>query len=269
MKFVVYALASCAATSAVQALTLPFMDQTAIMFGWSSPKDVSMSSSTWGGHKNSNDDDDDFVIQDRHRNHRDRDDRRRRGNRGKGEGTIFDRLRKEKKFSKLVEILEENRGLKDDLERSDAKLTMFAPTNEAIDRLKKELDRRDAAEEGEEYDSDRREHHGKRPRHEMDEIIRYHLCPEEMNKDDLYDGMTMKTELKLKELDGNRQRIRVFKFKGDVLLNMYARVHDEEMEAENGMIMAIDQVLMPPVEFFYFDVLSLVNSFLRIATIFN
>ncbi|KAJ1564898.1 hypothetical protein HK096_005634, partial [Nowakowskiella sp. JEL0078] len=45
-------------------------------------------------------------------------------------GSILDVLRNDKRFRKVVQILEENRGLRDDLEKNDRKLTFFAPTDE-------------------------------------------------------------------------------------------------------------------------------------------
>ena len=50
-------------------------------------------------------------------------------------------LKKDKRFSKLVEVLEKNRGLRDDLDRKDAKVTFFAPTNDAMDKLKEDMEK--------------------------------------------------------------------------------------------------------------------------------
>ena len=53
---------------------------------------------------------------------------------------------------------------------------------------------------------------------EFSEILRYHIVGHEFKFDDLFDGMTLRTELKLRSLNGQPQRIRVFEFEGDYLL---------------------------------------------------
>ncbi len=123
-----------------------------------------------------------------------------------------DKLRKDDRFSKLVKVLEEvlyvhtieifsdsqNRGLRDDLEEKNVRLTFFAPTNEAFDKLKKRMN----------LNKER----------EFSEIIRYHIVNHEFKEEDIFDGMTLRTDLKLRELNGQPQRIRVFEYEGDFLL---------------------------------------------------
>ncbi|KAJ3182792.1 hypothetical protein HDU85_002394 [Gaertneriomyces sp. JEL0708] len=145
-------------------------------------------------------------------------------------GSLIDRLRSEKMFSRFVEVIEKERGLRDDLENRDRQTTVFAPTNEAFERLEKEMG---AA--------------GKGDNQRMGEMLRYHICPDmELRMDDMVSGTLLSTGLKLRDLDDRHQRIRVFRFHGDVWLNMRARVHKKGMEAENGRIFAIDRVLMMP-----------------------
>ena len=85
-------------------------------------------------------------------------------------------------------------------------MTFFAPTNEAIRKMKEMLEKR--------HDMD--SHDRKRM---TDEIIRYHVVSEELSCEDFFDGQTLKTDLKLRELDGKNQRIRVLEmWNGDVLL---------------------------------------------------
>ena len=57
------------------------------------------------------------------------------GGRKEKTGTIFDTLRADERFSMLVEVLEKNRGLRDDLDNSKQNISMFAPTNEAFKKL--------------------------------------------------------------------------------------------------------------------------------------
>jgi len=151
-------------------------------------------------------------------------------------GTIVDRLRDDKRFSRFVEVLERERGLRDDLDNRDKETTVFAPTNEAFKRLEDEWrDRRGAYDE----DNDREQW--------MRQALKYHIAPDSMIEGDaLHAGALIPTDLRLRELGDRHQRVRVFRFHGDVWLNMHARIVEKDLEAENGRIHAIDRVLRPP-----------------------
>ncbi|KAJ3055161.1 hypothetical protein HK097_011315 [Rhizophlyctis rosea] len=152
------------------------------------------------------------------------------------QGTIMDRLRKEDRFRQFVKVLEKETGLRDDLDRRDTKVTLFAPTNEAMDRFEEEI--RMAEREGD--------------RPTMKEILSYHIVrDEEMKCKDMRPGMTLKTELRPNHLDRHHQRIRVVGFGGTPILNMRAGVQDCDMRAENGMIHGISNVLIPPRDLYH------------------
>ncbi|KAJ3077193.1 hypothetical protein HK102_005278 [Quaeritorhiza haematococci] len=153
----------------------------------------------------------------------------------KGEkGTVLDRIREDDRFSKFVQILEQDRGLTDDLERLDKKVTLFAPTNEAFEKTKEMFG-----------ETKKRRGLGD-PKPSPEEIARYHICPEDITEDELYDGMLIESEYKPGDLEGERQRIKVSKLRGDWVLNMYVRVEESDMEAANGVVHVIDRVLIPP-----------------------
>ncbi|KAJ3359858.1 hypothetical protein GGF31_003626 [Allomyces arbusculus] len=82
----------------------------------------------------------------------------------------------------------------------------------------------------------------------MAAIIRYHIVAEkDLKMDDLHDGKLLDTELELSELGHRKQVIRVVELgKRRVLLNMYSRIIDSDMEAANGVVHAVSEVLMPP-----------------------
>ncbi|KNE71419.1 hypothetical protein AMAG_15653, partial [Allomyces macrogynus ATCC 38327] len=82
----------------------------------------------------------------------------------------------------------------------------------------------------------------------MSAIIRYHVVAEKkMKMGDLHDGKLLETELELSELGHRKQVIRVVQLgKRRVLLNMYSRIIDSDMEAANGVVHAVSEVLMPP-----------------------
>lgn len=84
MKVLSTLLFASTATSIVNAMSVPFMDQTSLMFGWSSQSE-------------------DMSVSEKY-SETDRRDRRRHDKEG---GNIYDKLRDDKRFSKFVEILEE------------------------------------------------------------------------------------------------------------------------------------------------------------------
>ncbi|KAJ3281880.1 hypothetical protein HK104_011219 [Borealophlyctis nickersoniae] len=153
--------------------------------------------------------------------------------RGRQGGSIVDRLRGDERFSRFVDALERERGLRDDLSDMNKRSTVFAPTNKAFKHIEDEI----MARKGKDHD-----------RHpDMKEILAYHILPDQdISGDDLRPGMLLRTNLKPKSLEGHRQRIRVFKFAHEVYLNVHSRVVEKDMEAENGRIHVIDRVLMPP-----------------------
>ncbi|KAJ3041583.1 hypothetical protein HDV00_009060 [Rhizophlyctis rosea] len=147
------------------------------------------------------------------------------------QGTVMDRLRKEEDFRRFVKALENEAGLRDDLDRRDAKVTVFAPTNQAMERLEDEIEK--LGREGE--------------RPSMEQILSYHIVrDEELCFKDLKPGMTLRTNLRPNDLDRHHQRIRVVGMMGGITLNMRAQIVDRDIKAENGMIHGINGVLMPP-----------------------
>lgn len=147
----------------------------------------------------------------------------------RGQGTIFERIRQDKRFSRFVEVLEKNgRGLKDDLEDSKKTTTIFVPDNEAMKRIEKEW----------ELSSDKES--------QLRDVIKYHIAPDaEVSRDCMHAGALVPTDLRLKSLGDRHQRIKISKFANTVFLNMEATVTDSE-RADNGYIHAISQVLIPP-----------------------
>jgi len=151
------------------------------------------------------------------------------------EGTIMEVLRNDKRFRRVVRALEESHGLKDGLDRKDRQLTFLAPTDEAWKNIEQVLD------------SMRRNRRGNE-RKNIEEVLQYHILRDEVQEKDLFNGRLLETELRESELKDKRQRIRVTDFFGQKYLNMYARVHREELRADNGVVLILDNVLCPPLE---------------------
>ncbi|KAJ3122697.1 hypothetical protein HK098_002533 [Nowakowskiella sp. JEL0407] len=158
--------------------------------------------------------------------------------------SIIEVLKDDKRFSRVVKALEENRGITDDLERTDRKVTFMAPTNEAWKNIETVLEnmRRKRNNEA------RRDREDRDRRKDMEEVLKYHIVREEVSVKDLYNGKLMNTALYESELGDKHQKIKVVEFFGNYYLNMYARISKEEMRAENGVVFALDNVLCPPID---------------------
>jgi uncharacterized surface protein with fasciclin (FAS1) repeats len=172
---------------------------------------------------------------------------RRRSNPGEQSGTIsesftyihglVDRLREEERFSMLVDVLEKNRGLRDDLDSMDTRITLFAPTNTAFERLHDLLG-------GGKSGSSRKTGYDM-PR--MEDVLRYHMIDQEFFCKDLYDGQLLTSELESRGIENRKQKIRVACGVGHWHLNWYSTISEMDLKARNGVIHAIDLPLIPPV----------------------
>jgi uncharacterized surface protein with fasciclin (FAS1) repeats len=149
----------------------------------------------------------------------------RRGPRG---GSIIDRLREDKRFTRFVDALERESGLRDELEKGQN--TVFAPTDEAFEEMERQ------------YGS-----LANKKGTQMRDILQYHVAGEsDIQKDDLHAGLLIPTNLRLQTLNDRHQRLRVFTFNDRVWLNMHSQITGPEIETENGNIFAVDKVLVPP-----------------------
>ncbi|ORZ39918.1 FAS1 domain-containing protein [Catenaria anguillulae PL171] len=156
---------------------------------------------------------------------------------GDGDESMLDMLRKDRRFSKLVEAIGRAGGnLRDDLEGGGKDKMLLAPVNQAFELMEEQMGLRvkDMSLE------------------DLNKLIMYHVVPGEMyTRDDMCDGELLETALQGgKMLDPKRgdqgQVIRVTKYMNRVVLNMYSQIIDPDMQASNGMIHAITELLIPP-----------------------
>ncbi|KAI8847983.1 FAS1 domain-containing protein [Chytridium lagenaria] len=150
-----------------------------------------------------------------------------------------DKLQEERDFSSFVKLIEHEKGFRDEFERGE-RMTVFAPTNDAVKRFKERYGKRDGRDDI-----------------RMKEMLMYHIIPEhEIGKREMRDGVLFKSNLELDSLDGEPQRIRLSRCMNDIYLNMHARVDThKKYDANNGMIWAIKDVLVPPP-----DILTILYS---------
>ncbi|ORX95156.1 FAS1 domain-containing protein, partial [Basidiobolus meristosporus CBS 931.73] len=108
-------------------------------------------------------------------------------------------------------------------------MTVFAPTNEAFRKLRDRF-------------------RGRYPKDLLKEMIQYHVIYKVTPSETLSDVKLFQTSLQLKELDDRMQSVRITKHNGKPLLNGHARLQETDLGAINGLIHAIDEVLIPPPE---------------------
>jgi len=151
-------------------------------------------------------------------------------------------LSNDKRFSKISEIIQKTGGLGDDLNDSNHKVTFFAPTNEALEKLHELMKRGKSSSEYGKYEMEM-------PK--MEEILKYHMVKERICVKELYDGQLLESKLVCKELgEKMNQKIRVKRVLGSVYLNCFTRIEEVNWKVSNGAVYAVDWVLLPPCNAF-------------------
>ncbi|KAJ3178619.1 hypothetical protein HDU87_003442 [Geranomyces variabilis] len=138
--------------------------------------------------------------------------------------TIIDQLRQDRRFTRLVEVLDNEPGLRDELDSDTA--SIFAPDNEAFEAwIQRGYDKR-----------------------RLRDLLSYHIVPDiKLTADQLKDGALLKSTVRLPSLDNRHQRLRVFRLaNGEVWLNMESRVIGPETPADNGVIFPVHRILNLP-----------------------
>ncbi|ORX96982.1 FAS1 domain-containing protein [Basidiobolus meristosporus CBS 931.73] len=144
--------------------------------------------------------------------------------------TVLDILANDRRFSRLVTGLSNNRQLKSDLTDPRAEFTIFAPTDDAFNKLKKDLKHEPSDDE-------------------LRDILQYHIVPDFVKSRDIKKkGFALiKTSLELRSLNRHPQRIYLSEESdGKILINNKVQVSEADIEASNGLIHAIEEVLLPP-----------------------
>ncbi|KAI8802681.1 FAS1 domain-containing protein [Cladochytrium replicatum] len=107
----------------------------------------------------------------------------------------------------------------------------------------------DDADDDDKLNDPRRRKDRDEDKHEMQELLEYHVVEDNVHRKDLYEGKLLRTKLKLDELDGKRQRVRVMEFNDEYYLNFHSRVEENiKLRPKNGRILAISRVLSLPLD---------------------
>ncbi|KAK9759448.1 hypothetical protein K7432_017580 [Basidiobolus ranarum] len=142
--------------------------------------------------------------------------------------SVIDVLSQDRRFSKFLDSLSKNRGLTDDLDDPRQEVTVFAPTNEAYERLREDFK-------------------GRYPHGNTEDIWKYHFTPLFVDSATLRRVKLLPTQLELRSLNGEEQKIRVVNKNNKIYLNSEILLQETDIEADNGVIHAVDEILIPPV----------------------
>jgi len=113
------------------------------------------------------------------------------------------------------------------LNATDADITLLAPLNSAFPRGHKDPKHRP-------------------PEEFITKAILYHIVAGTHKADSFTDGQLLDTGLSLDSLNDRPQKIRVFEHKHHVAFNFHSRIAKDDIKANNGLIQAVNHVLIPP-----------------------
>ncbi|KAK9693992.1 hypothetical protein K7432_013642 [Basidiobolus ranarum] len=146
---------------------------------------------------------------------------------GRKGSSVMDILANDRRFSQFMDSLTYESGLVNDLDGNRQEVTVFAPTNEAFEKL-------------------RVRYQGRLSPEEISTVLKYHMVPEFLDRQSLVETKLLRTKLREPGLDGQEQQIRVVRRAGHVFLNNLVPIQESGMEAMNGLVHAIDEVVLPP-----------------------
>ncbi|KAK3994943.1 Fasciclin domain-containing protein [Cladorrhinum sp. PSN332] len=153
-----------------------------------------------------------------------------RGHRHHGDKTktIYEQIKESKYTTKFAKLVEEHDEIKALLDDTEANHTLFVPTDKAFDRIP---------------------HHPKDPppKEFILALLKYHALAGLWPIPRILHSYTLPTELSLETLGDNPQRLRVnLGLLFNIRLNLYSKVVAGNIEAKNGVIHAVDGILVPP-----------------------
>ncbi|KAK3365193.1 Fasciclin domain-containing protein, partial [Lasiosphaeria ovina] len=150
------------------------------------------------------------------------------------------------RFAKLVDAHTDIKALLSDT--SAGNVTLFVPTDRAFERLPKH-DGHDG--HGDDDDDDDDDDDKKPPAEFVRALLAYHIVPGRFPLRRLKGQQTVGTNLSLSSLGSRPQRVRVSRsaipfFGPAARLNFYSRVVFGDVVAANGVVHAVDAILVPP-----------------------
>lgn len=139
--------------------------------------------------------------------------------------TIYELISKSEHTTKFAGLVDEHEEIVELLNSTDAKYTLFVPGNKAFEHLPGD----------------------KKPDADfLKAVIKYHIADGEFSARDLVHTNTVPTVVKEKLLGDEPQRLRASFGFGGLNINFYSKVVKPNIRATNGVIHAVNHILVPP-----------------------
>lgn len=137
--------------------------------------------------------------------------------------TLYQILEESKYFTILHDIVKSDKHIVAELNKTAANLTLFAPTDRALEKFEKH----------------------KLPAEYLKKILLYHTLPTVVPAGGVLRAKTLETLYK-EDTIGQHQRLAVDINLRGITLNYYARIIYVDVFANNGVLHAVDNLLFPP-----------------------
>jgi len=145
----------------------------------------------------------------------------------KSNHTVYELINHSKYTTKLAKLINKFPDLVDTLNGTEANYTIFAPTDKAFEKIP----HRD----------------GKEPSDELiKKVLLYHVSPDFYPAGRILITHTIPTAYNEEALGGEPQRLRVGLGLGGLKVNFYSKVIAANIGGSNGVIHAVDSILLPP-----------------------
>jgi len=161
-----------------------------------------------------------------HPPHHDHPPRHGHGPHHKPNQTVYELIASSKYTTKLAKLINKFPDLVETLNGTKANYTVFAPTDEAFEKIPK---------------------HGKEPSDELlKKVLSYHVSPDFYPAGRILVTHTLPSALTEDSLGGEAQRLRVGIGLKGLTVNFYSRVVAANIFGTNGVIHGVDSLLLPP-----------------------
>lgn len=139
--------------------------------------------------------------------------------------TVYELISKSKYTTKLAKLIDEFPDLVDKLNSTKSNYTVFAPTDEAFERIPK---------------------HGKKPSKEiLEKVLLYHISDDFYPAGRVLHSYTIPTLLEPENL-GHKQRLTVRVTLKGPTINFYSKLVAVNIFGTNGVIHGVDHIIVPP-----------------------
>ncbi|KAJ4355879.1 uncharacterized protein N0V89_003902 [Didymosphaeria variabile] len=139
--------------------------------------------------------------------------------------TVYELISKSKYTTKLAKLIDELPDLVDKLNSTKANYTVFAPTDEAFEKIPK---------------------HGKKPSKEiLEKVLLYHISDDFYPAGRVLHSYTIPTLLEPDNL-GHKQRLTVRVTLKGPTINFYSKLVAVNIFGTNGVIHGVDHIIVPP-----------------------